>query len=66
MKIAAVNFVLLLALISCTSKAKKPAADTTTVSTEGTHLLRPFVRENTTTAYFHAIKAMLNYKKQPE
>ena len=32
MKIAAVNFVLFLALISCTSKAKKPAADTTTVS----------------------------------
>ena len=32
MKIATVNFVLFLALISCTSKAKKPAADTTTVS----------------------------------
>jgi len=29
MKIAAINFVLCLALISCTSKAKKPVADTT-------------------------------------
>ena len=32
MKIAAVNLVLCLALISCTSKAKKPAADTIKVS----------------------------------
>jgi len=32
MKIAAINFVLCLALISCTSKAKKPVADTTVSS----------------------------------
>jgi len=48
MKIAAVNFVLLLALISCTSKAKKPAADTTIVSTSAAHKAEKFDLANLT------------------
>lgn len=44
-----------------TSAMNTDNRDTLDVSTEGTQLLRPLIRESGTTAYFHAIRGSLNY-----